>query len=91
MRLAAPAASHPSSDRTDSGSDEKEIDGLLAGLKKTPKDCRTYAEKVCHNPQVQPQIRVQYCKSQVDAVRQVAASARGAEACKSMLSSMGGG
>jgi hypothetical protein len=89
--LAAPAASAPSSDRTDSGSDDKEIAALLAGLKKTPKDCRTYAEKACHNPQVQPQIRVQYCKSQVDAVRQVAASARGAEACKSMLSSMGGG
>jgi hypothetical protein len=88
---AGPAPSGPSTDSTKPGTEDKEIDDLLAGLKKAPKACRTYAEKACHNPQVQPQIRVQYCKSQVDAVRQVAASAQGAEACKSMLSSMGGG
>jgi hypothetical protein len=89
--MAEPAASRPSIDRTDPATDDKQIDELLAGLKKAPKDCKSYAEKACRNPQVQPQIRVQYCKSQVDVVRQVAASARGAEACKSMLNSQGGG
>jgi hypothetical protein len=86
VAMAEPVAG-PAPARSDPATDGKQIDELLAGLKKVPKDCRSYAEKACRNPRVQPQIRMQYCKAQIDVVRNVASSARGAEACKSMLDS----